>query len=141
MSLYRKPKLTSSDLYRLYLVMELLRATGEKEFPMQLASVFFYVASHDGCQQEDVQLATGLSRSSVSRNVSWLSAHHRLEHRDGLKVLRRERDPNDFRRWKLFLTPKGHQWVNLIEQHLDGDLKKLSHAISSQTNRNYEEDL
>lgn len=141
MSLHRKPQLTSADLYRLYLVMELLRSTGEKEFPMQLASVFFYVASHDGCQQEDIQIATGLSRSSVSRNVSWLSSHHRLEHRDGLKVLRRERDPYDFRRWKIFLTPKGQRWVNLIEHHMGGSLKELSAAISTQTNRNYEADL
>lgn len=135
-----KQQLTSDPLYRLYLVMELLRATGEKEFPMQLASIFFYVASHDGCRQEDVIRGTGISPSSVSRNVSWLGSHHRLEHRQGLRVVRRERDPDDPKRWRLYLTPKGLQWVNLIEEHMSGSLKDFSAAISEQTQRTYEHD-
>lgn len=133
-----QPVLSSEHLYRLYLVMELLRATGEKEFPMQLASIFFYIASHDGCRQEDVIKATGISPSSVSRNVSWLGSHHRLEHRQGLKVVRRERDPEDLKRYRLYLTPKGMQWVNLIEEHFSGDIKAFASAISEQTQRTYE---
>jgi DNA-binding MarR family transcriptional regulator len=111
-------KLTSEACYRCYLIMEILRSTGEKEFPLQLASCFFYVASHDGCLQEEVVAFTKLSASAVSRNISWLGNHHRLEHRQGLKLVRRERDAADYKKWRLFLTPKGQQFANLIEQHM-----------------------
>lgn len=111
-------ELTSEACYRCYLIMEILRSTGEKEFPLQLASCFFYVASHDGCLQEDVVSFTKLSPSSVSRNISWLGSHHRLEHRQGLKLVRRERDTADYKKWRLFLTPRGAQFTNLIEQHM-----------------------
>lgn len=121
--------LTSEAVYRCYLIMELLRSTGEREFPMQLASCFFYIASHDGCRQEDLIQATQLSPSSVSRNVSWLGAHHRLEHRSGLRLVRRERDPDHYKRWRLYLTPKGRQFVNLIECHVDGQLTSFKRDI------------
>lgn len=111
-------KLTSEACYRCYLIMEILRSTGEKEFPLQLASCFFYIASHDGCLQEDVVAFTKLSASAVSRNVSWLGSHHRLEHRAGLKLVRRERDAADYKKYRCFLTPKGQQFANLIEQHM-----------------------
>jgi DNA-binding MarR family transcriptional regulator len=111
-------KLTSEACYRCYLIMEILRSTGEKEFPLQLASCFFYIASHDGCLQEEVVSFTKLSQSAVSRNVSWLGSHHRLEHRQGLKLIRRERDAADYKKYRCFLTPKGQQFANLIEQHM-----------------------
>jgi DNA-binding MarR family transcriptional regulator len=111
-------ELTSEACYRCYLIMEILRSTGEKEFPLQLASCFFYVASHDGCLQEDVVSFTKLSASAVSRNISWLGSHHRLEHRQGLKLVRRERDTADYKKCRLFLTPRGAQFTNLIEQHM-----------------------
>jgi len=117
-SLEHAMKLTSEACYRLYLIMEILRSTGEKEFPLQLASCFFYIASHDGCLQEEVCSFTKLSASSVSRNISWLGSHHRLEHRAGLKLVRRERDAADYKKYRCFLTPKGQQFVNLIEQHM-----------------------
>jgi DNA-binding MarR family transcriptional regulator len=118
-------KLTSEACYRCYLIMEILRSTGEKEFPLQLASCFFYVASHDGCLQEDVVSFTKLSASSVSRNISWLGSHHRLEHRQGLKLVRRERDALDYKKWRLFLTPRGQQFTNLIEQHMSMSIAKF----------------
>jgi len=111
-------QLTSEACYRLYLIMEILRSTGEKEFLLQLASCFFYIASHDGCLQEDVCIFTTLSASSVSRNISWLGSHHRLEHRAGLKLVRRERDAASYKKYRCFLTPKGQQFVNLTEQHM-----------------------
>ena len=111
-------ELTSEACYRCYLIMEILRSTGEKEFPLQLASCFFYIASHNGCLQEDVVSYTKLSASAVSRNVSWLGSHHRLEHRQGLKLVRRERDAADYKKYRCFLTPKGQQFANLIEQHM-----------------------
>ena len=117
----RKPILSSELLYRAYLVVEVLRSTGEREFPMQLASTFLWIAAHDGCRQEDVIEATSMSASSVSRNVTWLGPQHRLG-KEGLRLVRRERDPLDAKRWRLFLTPKGVQFMRLIEKQLEGPL-------------------
>lgn len=111
--------LTSESLYRVYLILEILRSTGEREFPMQLASVFMWIASHDGCLQEEIQTAISMSSSSVSRNVNWLGAKHRLG-REGLKLVRKERDFKNPKAWRLYLTPKGVQFKNLIEQALNG---------------------
>jgi len=102
-------------MLKAYLLTEVLRATGEREFPLQLASTFFWIAAHDGCRQED---ATSMSSSSVSRNVSWLGPRHRLG-KDGLKLVRREKDSRDPKRYRLFLTPKGKQLSSLIQNTLD----------------------
>ena len=58
-----------------------------------------------------------MSSSSVSRNVSWLGPQYRLG-KDGLKLVYQERDPQDPKRWRIFLTPKGKQLKNMIETTL-----------------------
>ena len=40
---------------RTHLIVELMRSTGEREFPAQLMSVFFWIAAHNGCKQEDLR--------------------------------------------------------------------------------------
>ena len=114
-------KRTSDPLYRIYLVLEILRSTGEREFPLQLASTFTWIAAHDGCLQEDLSVATSMSKSSVSRNVSWLGLKHRLG-KEGLRLVRREKDEADRKRYRLYLTPKGQQFSNLITQTLSNKL-------------------
>ncbi len=91
---------------------------------MQLSSIFFWVASHNGCRQSDVINAVQMSKSSVSRCLDWLGPAHRLEHRSGLKLIRREVDPDNHRAFRLFLTPKGEQFVNLVEQQLTMPIKE-----------------
>jgi DNA-binding MarR family transcriptional regulator len=114
-------RVSSKELYRAYLMIEVLRSTGEREFPMQLATTFFWIASHDGCLQEELIEQTSLSASSVSRNVSWLGEQHRLG-KDGLHLVRREKDQKDYKKWRLYLTPKGLQFARLIEKQLASPL-------------------
>ena len=116
-------RITNNNLYRAYLVMELLRSTGEREFPLQLASVFFWIAAHNGCKQEDLVKNCSMSASSVSRCVTWLGPRHRLEHRSGLKLVRRERDPDNYKAWRLFLTPKGEVFTNLLDNHAGAPIR------------------
>lgn len=107
----------------MHLVLEVLRSTGEREFPAQLASTFLYIASHEGCLQEELAEQLNIARSSVSRNVTWLGSMHRSG-KPGLKLVRREHDLNgsDPRRYRLFLSPKGKQLANLIEKTLTSPL-------------------
>ena len=104
---------------RAFLVVELLRSTGEREFPAQLMAVFFWIASHDGCRQEDVSDAVSISKSSVSRCVTWLGPKHRLEHRSGLHLVVRKQDPDNHRAWRLHLTPRGKIFTNLLDTYAD----------------------
>ena len=106
---------SNEGAYRAFLVVELMRSTGEREFPAQLMSVFLWIAAHNGCKQSDVIKHCKLAPSSVSRCITWLGPRHRLEHRSGLKLVRRERDPVDWRAWRLFLTPKGETFVGLLD--------------------------
>lgn len=107
--------LTSEGAMRAFLVVELLRSTGEREFPAQLASVFFWIAAHEGCKQEDLTAECNISPSSVSRSVTWLGPKHRLEHRSGLHLVMRKQDPDNHRAWRLYLTQKGKVFTNLLD--------------------------
>ena len=115
-SSYRPSKLTSEAALRAFYIVELLRSTGEREFPAQLMSVFFWIAAHDGCRQEELASACNISTSSVSRCVTWLGPKHRIETRSGLKLVKRERDPDNYRAWRLFLTPKGKIFRQLLDE-------------------------
>ena len=107
-------------LMRLYRALEVLRSTGEREFPLQLAVSFAWVAAHDGCLQADIPEQIGMSRSSVSRCLDWLSSSHRSG-KPGLNLIRRERDHIDRKRFRIWLTPKGEQFARLIELQLKED--------------------
>ena len=108
--------ISNNAILKLFETFELLRiAAQEREMPAQLIVTFLWVASHEGCKQEELSDAVSMSPSSISRNVTWLSGKHRLAHRSGLHWIRKERDPNNWRAWRLFLTEEGKQLVRRIE--------------------------
>ena len=117
---------------RAFYVVELLRSTGEREFPAQLMAVFFWIASHEGCKQEEVAGKVHISPSSTSRCITWLGPRHRLEHRSGLRLVRRERDPDNYRAWRLYLTPKGRIFTELLDKHASAPLDaQLTAAVNA----------
>ena len=118
-----QPELTSEHAYRAFMIVQLLRSTGEKEFPAPLMACFFWIAAHNGCRQEDLKSACQMSASSVSRNVTWLGPRHRLGHRSGLRLVRRERDPDNPKAWRLYLTPKGRVFTNLLENYQEAPIR------------------
>ena len=131
------PKVTSEAVLRVHAIVELMRSTGEREFPAQLMSVFFWIASHNGCKQESLQKACGMTASSVSRCVTWLGPQHRLEHRSGLRLIRRERDPDNYKAWRLYVTPKGQTFITLIEDNLTRiDITKAKATLSAYDDTN-----
>ena len=110
----RSSAVTNEALLRFHLCIELLRSTGEREFPMQLASTLAWIASHDGCLQEEIVKVLSISPSAVSRNVTWLGQKHRLG-RPGLDFVRRTVDGVDPKKNRVFLTPKGKLFAKGIE--------------------------
>ena len=108
--------------YRVHAIVELMRSTGEREFPAQLMGIFFWIAAHDGCKQEDLAKSCNMTPSSVSRCVTWLGPRHRLEHAPASAV-RRERD-RQLQGLALYLTPKGKCCPSLEDYwnpHLEGN--------------------
>ena len=76
--------------------------------------------------------------------MTWLGPRHRLEHRSGLKLVRRERDPDDYKAWKLYLTPRGKIFAQLLEQYTSGPVSTLDLYNTAQedlSNVNDDEDL
>ena len=126
---------------RAFMVVELLRSTGEKEFPAQLMSIFFWIAAHNGCKQEDLINECNISKSSVSRCVTWLGPKHRLEHRSGLKLVRRERDPDNWRGYRLYLTPKGDIFVNILDNYNQAPLREGYPLFNKVLQKLKEEDI
>ena len=144
----RSTPITSMAAYRVHAIVELMRSTGEREFPAQLMGIFFWIAAHDGCKQEDLAKSCNMTPSSVSRCVTWLGPRHRLEHRSGLRLVRRERDPDNYKAWRLYLTPKGKSFVHLIEDYwnrpvLEGlpNLSKAKDHLSAYDNDSDDQDL
>ncbi len=108
-----------TEFHEVFQSFRLIReVSGEREFPMQLALVFFYVCAHNGCSQSKLAEDVGLSPSSVTRNLQWLSTNHRLPHRKGLNWIRRERKPDDYKSKLVFLTETGDAIRQLIIQRL-----------------------
>lgn len=134
-------KLSSEGALRSFYVVELLRSTGEKEFPAQLMSCFLWIASHNGCKQEDLQKACSISPGAVSRNVTWLGPRHRLSHRSGLKLVRREVDPDNYKAWRLYLTPRGEIFLKVLEQQSLPDFKQSLKEVQESNDDQTDEDM
>lgn len=110
---------TNPKIERLLKVLNQIRVL-DRELPIQVMAVFFYIASHDNCHKLAMEEDLHLTTASGSRNTDWLSKYHRLN-KPGLDLITKEVDPFDRRRQILSLTPKGRQLAQLIEDILYGD--------------------
>ena len=90
----------------------------DREVTAQLVVTFLYIASHNPCHKQALEEELNFSTASASRNVDWLSHHHRLN-KPGLGLVMKERDTTNLRRYILSLTPKGEQLVQTIEDLLN----------------------
>jgi len=88
------------------------------EMPMQQADILLTIAGSPGLTMGDVSKATGLSQSSVSRNVAALSTFHRLG-QPGMGLVTAEVDPREPRRRVLFLTTTGQVLVTRLMRTYD----------------------
>lgn len=107
-------KMTIQQLFR---AQEIIRKhANEREFPAQVQSIFLCIASHGDMRQGDIAEITGMSPSSVSRNISWLGPRNVLKRRDGLRWIESYTDPDDHKRNRVRLTSLGrriaHEAIN-----------------------------
>ena len=100
-----KRQLTDPALAQFMNAFELLRQM-DREIPGQLVSAFLYIASHNPCHKQAIEEDLDLKTSSASRLTDWLSDYHRLG-KPGLGLILKYKDPSNYRRIIVELTPKG----------------------------------
>ena len=110
---------TDGRLEKVFEAFDLLRLF-EREIPGQLVSCFLYIASHDGCHKQAMEAALGYSNAAGSRNTDYLAEIHRYKNKPGLKLISKERDPSNLRRYQLVLTKSGKQLVDTLKEQLYG---------------------
>lgn len=98
-------------------IIRILR-TLAPDMPMQQADILIAVAMNPGATMNDLSRATGLSQSSISRNVQAMSRIHRLG-KPGLDLMEAEIDPREPRRRVIFLTSKGKTFITRLVRQLD----------------------
>jgi DNA-binding MarR family transcriptional regulator len=106
------------ELQKLYSAINVFRTTTDRDIPVQHMVIFLYVVLHDGCLQQVLETATGMSGASVSRTLDKLGDVDR-HGKPGLKMIRREQDPDYYKRYRLYLTAKGRDISALIRSQLE----------------------
>lgn len=88
------------------------------DMPIQQADVLLQVALYPGLTMADITKRTGLSQSSVSRNVAAMSKFHRLG-KPGLDLVEAVIDPREPRRRLIFLTVHGKSFITKLFRTID----------------------
>ena len=114
---------TTASIQSLLAALEIFRVVGGKEFPIQRLIVFLYVATHDGCPQSTLTKVTGMSEASISRCLDALGPTDRFG-RPGARLISRRQDQDDYKRWRLFLTPKGQSIADLMTDRLNSSTEE-----------------
>ena len=114
-----KDQLTDSEMDRLFKCLKTFMLF-DPEMPLQLQLTFLYIASHDGCHKQAMEAALGYSNAAGSRNTDYLAEIHRYKNKPGLKLISKERDPSNLRRYQLVLTKSGKQLVDTLKEQLYG---------------------
>ena len=96
---------------------ELLRIM-DREIPGQVVSAFLYIASHNPCHKQALEEDLGFKNSSGSRTTDWLSDYHRLG-KPGLGLVKKYKDPSNWRRIMLKLTPKGETLIKQMKEFIN----------------------
>ena len=114
-----KDQLTDSQMEKLFKCLKTFMIF-DPEMPLQLQLTFLYIASHDGCHKQAMEAALGYSNAAGSRNTDYLAEIHRYKNKPGLKLISKERDPSNLRRYQLVLTKSGKQLVDTLKEQLYG---------------------
>ena len=72
---------------------------------------FLYIASHEGCNNQDIAKALDTSPAAVSRNTDWLCAKRSLTEL-GMNLITKRTDPCNKRLKTLRLTELGRKLVD-----------------------------
>mgnify|MGYP001159964703 CR=1 FL=1 len=111
-------EVTDKKIERLLEVFKALRLQ-KREMSAQELATLFYIASHNNCHKQALELDLNFSTASGSRNTDKLSKHHRLPNIPGLDLIIKEVNEEELpRRQQLRLSKKGEDLMTQIKQIL-----------------------
>jgi DNA-binding MarR family transcriptional regulator len=90
------------------------------DMPIQQADILLCVVSKPGLTMNELSKLTGLSQSSISRNVQAMSKYHRLG-KPGLNLMEAVIDPREPRRRLVFLTAEGKAFITKLMRTINPD--------------------
>ena len=92
----------------------------DPEMPIQMVQTLLVVMMRPGLTMSELGEQTGLTQSSVSRNVAALSKVHRTR-RPGHDLVYTEEDPIERRRKLVLLSPKGKRLLEQVNRAMSAD--------------------
>ena len=107
------------QLRKLLRVVTFLR-THDTELSLQTLGCFLLVALEEGQSIKAIGEKLGLTQSSASRNVSVLT-ERTWKRTVGLKVAEYRTDYVDITMKRIYLTPLGKRWAEMLFNMLKGD--------------------
>lgn len=110
---------SNDPLFKLAQAVQVIRRLSP-DMPIQQVGILLSVAQKPGLTMNELVKLTGLSQSSISRNVQAMSKYHRLG-KPGLNLMEAVIDPREPRRRLVFLTVEGKTFVTRLMRHLDPD--------------------
>ena len=102
----------SSDYSQLFDLLKRFKKT-DKMFPINAALTLLYVAEHEPCLKQDLEIALDFSSASGSRNTDYLCDSNRLN-KPGMGLIRKEEAIEDRRLSVLTLTDKGREFIRSL---------------------------
>lgn len=102
------------DLDRLAAALAAFSVLEPTALPLHHVQVFLVAAQSEPCLYDEIERQLGLSNASVSRTVNALSDVHRTG-REGLRLLKVEKDPEERRRFLVSLSTRGRALLRQIK--------------------------
>lgn len=102
------------DLDKLAAALAAFSVLEPTALPLHHVQVFLVVAQEEPILYEGIERILGLSNASVSRTVNALSDVHRTG-REGLRLLKTEKDPDERRRYLISLSSRGRALLRQIK--------------------------
>ena len=91
----------------------------DKEMQAQTIQTFLIAALNEGLTQRELVTRTGYGPSTISRNIAALGEVHR-NGTPGHNLLTARPDDADGRVKRIYLTPKGQEFLGVIQKRLNG---------------------
>jgi len=89
----------------------------QSDLPLQIASLFTYIAANPGISMKELQEQTNTAQSTCSRSVAALSEWQNHE-KPGFGLIWMEEDPEERRRKLVHLTEKGEKLAATLAKML-----------------------
>ena len=103
------------DLLELEKSLEAFATINPTGMPLHHVQVFIFVCQNEGCTYAEVEEALNLTNSTVSRTINALGETHRKGYK-GFELLEVHPDPEEGRRFTVWLKPKGKALKRQLEK-------------------------